>query len=72
MTNLYNQNENLSHLEKYKNKVRKEMLTSLISLGYSGITITALMLRAEKDHISKLTRIPASDCVMPNEKKGDK
>jgi poly(3-hydroxyalkanoate) synthetase len=72
MTNLYNQNENLSHLEKYKNKVRKEMLDSMISLGYSGITLDVLMLRAEKDHISKLTRIQASDCIMPNEKRGDK
>jgi hypothetical protein len=72
MAPLYNFSNNLSRLEKYKNKVRKEMHDSLVSMGYSGITLDALMLRAEKEHISRLTRIPASDCIMPNEKKGDK
>ena len=72
MSHPYNQGDKLSHLEKYKNKVRKEMLVSLLSLGYSGITIDALMLRAESDHISRITRIPASDSMMPNEKKSDK
>lgn len=69
---MYNQGDNLSHLEKYKNKVRKEMSEQLTSLGYSPKAISVLMLRAESDHISRITRIPASDSMMPNEKKSDK
>ena len=62
----------LSLLEKYKNKIRHETKQSLLSLGYSGITIDSLMIRFEKDHVSRITRIPASDSQMPDRNKETK
>lgn len=72
MNNLTTPN-NLGHqltlLDQYKNKIRAETKKSLIKFGYSGITIDAMMLRFEQEHVSKITRIPATDCQMPDKNK---
>lgn len=59
----------LSLLEKYKNKIRHETKQSILAQGYSGISVDAMMLRFEKEHISRITRIPASDSQMPDRNK---